>query len=366
MMDDTVKRRILQPAETRLGRHRKTALDLAQAWAVIGLFLIVAIAALHYAGTILMPLTLAVVVGLILGLAADRLEALGVPPMLSAVLLTTALFALVTIIANTLAGPLMELAQDIPSIGQTMVDRFTPYFQRFHWLHLDRLASSNGPINLDKMLENGGGILSTVASQVTPAIVQTLIFFAGLVLFLAGRVSIRKTLIVSFRDRARRLSAIRSINAIETALGFYFATASVIYAGVGCCALLIAWVGGLTLPVLWGFFAFLSSFVPFLGVTAMTFALAVAGMLTHSSLLFGLLPAIAFFTVHALVENLVTPAVMGRRMEINAFGVFVAIIFWTWVWGAAGAMLAVPLALIGKAIFTELAPHAAPKPKLPG
>ncbi|MBB4007226.1 AI-2E family transporter [Allorhizobium taibaishanense] len=365
MMDDTVKRRILQPGETRQDRPRKTALELGQAWAVIGLFLIVAIAALHYAGTILMPLALAVVVGLILGLAADRLEALGVPPMLSAIVLTTALAALVTIIGNTLAGPLMELAQDMPAIGQTMVDRFTPFLQRFHWLHLDGLYNARG-VTMDKMLENGGGILTTVAGQVTPAIVQTLIFFVGLVLFLAGRVSIRKTLIVSFRDRARRLAAIRCINAIETALGFYFATASLIYAGVGCCAMLIAWAGGLTLPVLWGFFAFLSSFVPFLGVTAITVSLALAGILTHSGLLFSLLPAIAFFTVHTLVENLVTPAVMGRRMEINAFAVFVAIIFWTWVWGAAGAMLAVPLSLIGKAIFAELAPHAATKPKLPG
>ncbi|MGO8126950.1 AI-2E family transporter, partial [Rhizobium ruizarguesonis] len=52
------------------------------------------------------------------------------------------------------------------------------------------------------------------------------------------------------------------------------------------------------------------------------------------------------FPVHLLMENLIFPAVMGRRLEINPFVVFLAILFWTWMWGAVGAMLALPLSLI--------------------
>ncbi|MGG7517197.1 AI-2E family transporter [Allorhizobium undicola] len=362
MMDDTVARRILHNERNREAgqgrRRRKTALELAQAWSVIGIFTILAIAGLHEAGDILMPVTLAVVVGLILGLAADRLNAIGIPPMVSALFLTTAFGVVMFATASALATPLSQLAGDLPGIAEGLLDRATPLLQRFH---LFRFSSNGG---MDKIIDNGGSILSAVALRVTPAIIQTLIFFAALALFLASRQTIRKTLIIAFRDRARRLSAIRTIHAIETALGFYFATASLIYAGVGLAMLLIAWLGGLQLPILWAFFAFLSSFVPFLGVTAMTIALAIGGLMTHGSVV-GLLPAAAFFTVHTLVENLVTPAVMGRRLEINAFAVFFAIIFWTWVWGAAGAMLAVPLSLIGMAIFQELTPQAAPKPRLP-
>ncbi|MDQ0454353.1 AI-2E family transporter [Rhizobium paknamense] len=362
-MDDTVARRILRNERSRTIRRRKTALELAQAWSVIGIFAILFIAALHYAATILMPVTLAVVVGLILGLAADRLNAIGIPPMVSALLLSSAFAILVIAIANTLADPLAQLTRDLPVIAERVVDHVMPLLQRVRWLHVSPGGAGN--VSMDKIIDNGGTILSTVAMKVTPAIIQTLIFFAALVLFLAGRQSIRKTLIIAFRDRARRLAAIRTIHAIETALGFYFATASVIYAGVGLSMLVIAWAGGLQLPVLWAFFAFLSSFVPFLGVTTMTIALAIAGMLTHDGFIFSLLPAAAFFVVHTLVENLVTPAVMGRRLEINAFAVFFAILFWTWVWGAAGAMLAVPLSLIGMAILQELMPETAPKPKLP-
>ena len=97
----------------------------------------------------------------------------------------------------------------------------------------------------------------------------------------------------------------------------------------------------------------------------MTLALAVAGTLTHDSLLLGLAPAFAFFAVHMVMENLVTPAVMGKRLEINPFAVFVAIIFWTWMWGAVGAMLALPLSLIAITIANELLPEQRNHPQLP-
>ncbi|WP_246735650.1 AI-2E family transporter [Agrobacterium sp. a22-2] len=347
-------------------RIRKSGLDLALVWSVIGIFLIMAVAAIYIAKAVLMPITLAVVVGLILGLAADRLGELGVPPMASAFILST-LFALIVILgANALLTPMAELAQEAPAMAERAIERWVPYLEKIEWLHITSATFRSGPVSIEAVLQNTGSILSTVASNVTPAIVQGLIFFAALLLFLGSRLAIRKALIIGFSDRARRLAAIRTYNAIQTALGYYFATASLIYAGVGLSMVLISWIGGLQMPILWGFFAFLSSFVPFLGVTIMTLALGVAGMLTHDSLILGLAPAVAFFTVHAVVENLVTPAVMGKRLEINAFAVFVAIIFWTWMWGAVGAMLALPLSLIGMTVFNELMPKQRHLPRLPG
>ena len=78
------------------------------------------------------------------------------------------------------------------------------------------------------------------------------------------------------------------------------------------------------------------------------------------------MPAIAFFIIHLLMENLVFPAIMGRQWEINPFIVFIAIIFWTWLWGAVGAMLALPLSLIAMTIANELFPERRAVPHLPG
>jgi predicted PurR-regulated permease PerM len=128
---------------------------------------------------------------------------------------------------------------------------------------------------------------------------------------------------------------------------------------------IIAYAGDLSMPVLWGFFAFLSSFIPYLGIAMMTLAVAVAGILTHDAVLLGLIPAAAFFAVHLVMENLIFPAVMGRRLEINPFVVFLAILFWTWMWGAVGAMLALPLSLIVMTIVEELFIDEKPQRQLP-
>lgn len=358
--DDTVR-----PGLQRVA-VRKSTLDLAQAWAVIGIFTILAFAAIDHASTVLMPVTLAIVVGLILGLAADRLQEFGIPPMATALILSTVFVVLLFLTANALFTPLTDIAANAPAMLERAEARVLPYLERHQWLKLSPTAFSSGPLTMDALAENSGTILSTLAANVTPALVQGLIFFAALIMFLGSRHQIRRALIISFRDRARRLSAIRIINAIETALGFYFATAALLYAVAGLIMTVIAWAGGLSSPIVWGFFTFLSSFVPFLGVTGMTLALAIGGLLTHDNILLGLAPAMGFFAVHALMENLVTPAVMGRRLEINPFVVFVAIIFWTWLWGAVGAMLALPLSLISMAIAQELMPSQKFKPRLPG
>lgn len=353
----------LPPAPMR--RVEKDGLDVSMAWAIIGIFGILGLAAVYMMSLILIPITLAVVVGMILGMAAEKLSKLGVPRLANAALLSFAVALVIILLINSLAGPLTMLANEAPGFIERTTQRIMPYLERIEWLHITPATFQSGPMSIDALLENTGNVLHVVTTNLTPALVQGLIFFAALLLFLASRVSLRKTIIMTFRERAQRLAAIRVINAVEQALGFYFATASLIYVALGVVMTVIAYAGGLSMPVLWGFFAFLSSFIPYLGITMMTFAVAIAGIIAHDGVIIGLMPAAAFFTVHLVMENLIFPAVMGRRLEINPFIVFLAIIFWTWMWGAVGAMLALPLSLIVMTIIDELLIEEKPQPQLP-
>jgi len=354
-------------AASELLDHPPTGqLQVAASWATIGIFLILALAGVYMMSIILIPVTLAIVVGMILGLAAEKLSKLGVPRVLNAVLLSSAVALAIFLVINALAGPLAKLAQEAPDFFQRTSDRLMPYLDRFKWLHISPETFQSGPMSISTLLENSGNVLHVVSSNLTPAIVQILIFFAALLLFLVSRLTLRKTIIMTSSNRAARLTTIRIINAVEQVLGFYFATASLIYAGIGVAMTIIAYVGGMSVPVLWGVFAFVASFIPFLGVTAMTIALAIAGIITHSDIFLALAPAVAFFAVHLAVENLVFPAIMGRQWELNPFVVFLAIIFWTWMWGAVGAMLALPLSLIVMTVVNELFIEEKVQPQLPG
>ncbi|MCC2608976.1 AI-2E family transporter [Neorhizobium sp. Rsf11] len=346
-----------------LGRE---ALEVVMAWAVIGIFAIAFFAILHYMALILIPVTLAIVVGLILGLAADRLGQAGVPRFGIALILSTLVFAVLFLIINFLAEPVSTLVREGPSFIERTADRIMPFLERQRWLNVSPATFETGPMSMQSLLENSSNILGVVTSSLTPAIIQGLIFFAALLLFLYGRVRLRRTVILAFPTRRQRLIAIRVLNAIDQVLGYYFATASILYFGLGIIMTLIAYFSGLAMPVLWGLFAFLSSFVPFLGITLMTISVAIAGILTHEALFIGLIPAVIFFSVHLVMENLIFPAIMGRQWEINPFIVFLAILFWTWMWGAVGAMLALPLSLIMMTVLAELFPERKTTPNLPG
>jgi predicted PurR-regulated permease PerM len=352
-------------SQAPLRRVEKDGLDVVSAWSIIGIFIILAVAGLYLMSTILIPLTLAVVVGMILGLLAEKLSKLGVPRILNALLLSTSVALLIFLAINTIAGPLGTLASQGPDMIQKSIDRLLPFLEQIKWLHITPQTFESGPMSINALLENTGNILHVVAGNLTPALVQGLVFFAALLLFLAGRVHLRKAIIMAFSMREHRLAAIRIINAVEQVLGFYFATASLIYACLGIIMTVIAYFGGLSVPALWGVFAFVSSFIPFLGIAVMTASVAIAGILTHDTLIIGLIPAAIFFCVHLTMENLVFPAVMGRQLELNPFIVFVAILFWTWMWGAIGAMLALPLSLIVMAVVDELFVEEKVQPQLP-
>lgn len=346
-----------------LGRE---ALDVAMAWAVIGIFAILFFSLVHYMSLILIPVTLAIVVGLILGLVADRLSKAGVPRFGIAFILSTLVFAALFLIINSLAEPVATLIQEGPSFVERTINRIKPFLESQHWINVSPATFETGPMSMQSLIENSGNILGIVTANLTPAIIQGMIFFAALLLFLYGRVRLRRTIILAFPTRRQRLMAIRVLNSIDQVLGYYFATASLLYLGLGVVMALIAYFGGLSMPILWGLFAFVSSFIPFLGITLMTVSVAIAGILTHDALFLGLIPAAIFFTVHLAMENLLFPAIMGRQWEINPFIVFVAILFWTWMWGAVGAMLALPLSLIMMTVLNELFPDRKTVPHLPG
>ena len=72
----------------------------------------------------------------------------------------------------------------------------------------------------------------------------------------------------------------------------------------------------------------------------------------HPFTWYALLPALSFVVIHLVEANLVTPTVVGRRLTINPLLILLSLSFWAWVWGTTGALLAVPLLIIMKTIFS--------------
>jgi predicted PurR-regulated permease PerM len=80
----------------------------------------------------------------------------------------------------------------------------------------------------------------------------------------------------------------------------------------------------------------------------------VVGLLSFSSTTDALIAPVAFLAIVTVEGQIITPTVVGRRLELNPFAVFLAIAFCTWLWGAIGAFLAVPLLMSGTLLLSHL------------
>ena len=107
-----------------------------------------------------------------------------------------------------------------------------------------------------------------------------------------------------------------------------------------------AWLLGLDFPVLLGLIGFVLNFVPTIGsilaaIPALFLSLILFGSLGHAVLVLG-----GYVSINMVFGNLIEPNLMGRRLGLSTLVVIVSLIFWAWVWGPIGALLAVPLTMV--------------------
>jgi predicted PurR-regulated permease PerM len=98
------------------------------------------------------------------------------------------------------------------------------------------------------------------------------------------------------------------------------------------------------------------NFVPIIGPVATFIVLLAVGLISFPNLATGMLPSLAFAVLAFVEGHFVTPAIIGRRLALNALAVFLSLAFWTWLWGPIGAFLSSPLLIVALVIKQHLLP----------
>ena len=109
-------------------------------------------------------------------------------------------------------------------------------------------------------------------------------------------------------------------------------------------------------PVLWGTIAFLLNYIPILGPMIGVMVFLLAGFLSIDSLWGAFLPAGLYLLIHLVEGETVTPMLLARRFTINPVLVILSLVFWYWMWGVPGAILATPMLAITKIICDRIRP----------
>lgn len=323
---------------------------------VIVLAVLATALALRAASEIAVPLAAAVITGLALGPLADRLRALGLPAPLVAPLLVLTLFLLLALLASALSAPLGDWIDRAPEIAAMLQRRLAFLIhpleaaERLQTMVSRHFGQARSALEVAVAPPPLG---QSIIFSASPAIGQLLIYLVTLIFVLVGRERLRSSIVLAFQGRSRRLTALKVIAAIQQDLGHYFGTIALINLGLGLAVGLAMAAIGLSNALLWGAVAFVANFVPLVGPLIMAAVLGVVGLASFDSLAWSLAPAALYLLLHGIESQFVTPALLGRRFEINPLVIFLAIVFWSWLWGPVGAFFAAPILVAGVSAWTE-------------
>lgn len=324
--------------------------------ATIGIFVILFIAGLDLGRAMLLPATSAFVIGLMLGPLSTRAKAYGIPTLITAIVLWLLVVVVFYGVIILLAAPALDWISKAPEIGRIVKEKLQVLERPLSALQDLRNAvlpqGENSRFGFDI-----ANFVQPALTVVTPAIGQIFIFFGTLFFFLLGRARLRHVLIILFENHDSRLRTLKIINDIERNLTNYLSVVAVINFVVGLGACLITYFVGLPNPIAWGVLAFILNFIPYIGALIMEAVLFAVGLVTFPTLTQALIVPVLYFGFTTLEGHFITPSIMGRRLALNPLTVFLALIFWTWLWGPIGAFLAVPLLIVALVAINHLFPQ---------
>ena len=332
---------------------------------------VVVVAGLKAAAPLLGPLLLALFLATLSLPLLRWLLAHSVRPWLAVPATVLANIALLTAFGFALTGALNGFTKVAPVYLEQLYGMINSGLEGLRERGIDVAARFAGAqIDPGQIVDLAGGILRRSVARVASAVSFITVVVVALIFLLSEMVNFPAKLIrVTGRDAAASRYFIRISRDFQRYLG----VKTVVSLATGLVVGLWVWLLGVDFPLLWGLLAFLLNYIPFLGsiVAAVPTVLLTLVQLGSGR---ALLVALGYLAVNVLVGNLLEPHLMGRRFGLSPLVVFVALVFWAWVLGPLGMILAVPMSMALKialdyserwrwlALLVEPAPRAAAGP----
>lgn len=310
---------------------------------IISASIIIVIAGLKAAADIVTPLFLALVISAICLGPYVWLNDRGVPAWLSLIIIMFSILIISVLVILLIGSSIPGFVERAPFYGQ----KFSLYWENInHWLVQQGWLKDDTvlvrSINPDKIMILAGQLFTGLGSLMSDSILILLV-----VLFLLLEVSsINKKLTVI------KSESISSVNSIIDKIRKYFWTKTLTSLATGIFITIGLAIVGVDFPVLWGFLAFLLNFIPNIGSTIAAIP-AVLIALVQIGPGSALITIIIYLLVNGIIGNGIEPKMMGKNLGLSTLVVFVSLIFWGWILGTVGMLLAVPLTMTVKLILDE-------------
>ncbi len=302
----------------------------------------------YYAAGVVITLLLSILLAYFLDPAVEFLERMSLPRTLGAMVMVLILIAVLAAAGYGLWTRTADFAENWPKYS-SLLRKAAGAVER-------KIRGIEGQV---AQIAPEQGLSSRTTVQTEPSIVRTLIFRGiGSLYALFLEVTFMPFLVffmlaekrelwhgtLQLFPASRRTQVKETLEDLRDVLRDYLAGMSIVTLVVIAVSSLFFWMMGLDYPILTGIASGLLNMVPYIGaVMAWLPAFIIALLAKWSTLGQFVLIAATLTTIHVLAINLVAPQLVGRRVRLNAVAITIALLFWGWVWGGLGLILAIPI-----------------------
>lgn len=327
----------------QLPRTLVILLELAAAVVVAG--------GIRTAAWLVAPVFLALVIVITVHPVQARLRAWGLPSWAATILLVLAVYGVLVVLAGVVVVSVARLATLLPTYAaeaNALLASVTAELARFG-VGAEQLREIVGTLNYSRLVGIVSGFLLGITS-----LLGNLVFLLSLLLFLSIEASGAGTrLALLARDRAPIATA---FTGFTRATRRYMGVNTVFGLLTGLVDAVVLALMGVPLAVLWGLLVFITNYIPYIGFWIALVPPVLLALLTGG---WGLATGVfvLFTVVNFVLTSVIQPKYVGDAVGISVSLTLVALVFWGWLLGTVGAVLAVPLTLFAKALLVDANPH---------
>ncbi|HET8610793.1 MAG TPA: AI-2E family transporter [Burkholderiales bacterium] len=339
--------------------------------AIFGGFVLAICYTLYFARELLLPIALAMLFALLLQPVMRAFRLLHLPEPAGALIIVLGLLVAIGVGVYLLATPATEWLHkapaSLPKLEQKFSELATPLQRIKKATERVQQAASGATaepepgtrkpreVTVKTSLLGSSTLWAGTESFVVSAVATIILLYF---LLAAGDLFLRKTVrvIPRFRDK---VTAVEVVQEIESEVGRYLFAISVINFGLGCAIAAAMYLIGLPDAPLWGVMVMLLNFMPYVGATISLIVLSAVALLTFDEIGHALLVPAVFLACSIAEGQFITPTLVGRHLTMNPVAIFLALLFWGWLWGAAGLLIAVPMLVAFKIICAHVESLAA-------
>ncbi|MFI6428832.1 AI-2E family transporter [Rhodococcus oryzae] len=311
---------------------------------------VVAIAGTKAFAGIIGPVFLALMLVVGVQPLGDWLQRKGAPKWVAVISTLTAVYLILLGLVAALVVSIAQLATLLPQYTDKADELIANVQDQFAQMNIgsEQVEKALSSIDLGKII----GLVDDVLLGLL-GVFSNLFFILALLIFMAMDAS-------SFGERMRAVaysradiayafssfaSGTRSYLIVSTVFGLIVA---VIDAGA-------LWAMGIPLPILWGLLSFITNYIPNIGFVIGVIPPALIALLEGGPTLM-LWVIVVYSVINVIIQSVIQPKFVGEAVGLSVTLTFLALVFWGWVIGPLGALLAIPMTLLAKALLLDIDP----------